>query len=444
VRFDRCYCPFPVCTPSRYSLLSGLYVHEHRGSTNRSTMLPGTVTFPALLTEAGYRTRAVGKMHFTPTYADVGFQDLVLAEQDGDGRLDDDYHRDLRAHGLVDRNDLEDQVRAYREAAGPEYWETFGALPSNLPEEFHSTTWIGDRAMEALAGWGSGGNLLMVGFIKPHHPFDPPARWAGMYDPRYLALLPGWTDEIPPQDAAFSRGYFDDARLTRDSLRRVMAGYYATISQIDQQVGRMIEGLKARGLYDGALVVYTADHGDYMGYHHRILKGNHAYEPLARVPLIVKWPHQTARGRTTARLVSTVDLAPTILRAAGVAPAPAMAGLDLGSAAERDVVFAEGTAGERMARTAQCKLLFNVRDPGRTLFFDLQADPCELHDLSADAATAALRAGLTERLREWLPDADYPAYLDEAAPVIDRPNVSRGAAGRAEMAAYLERQMRCG
>jgi len=101
------------------------------------------MTFPRILRTAGYRTKAVGKMHFTPTYLDVGFDELLLAEQDGPGRWDDDYHRYLMQQGLVDRNDLEDQlVNEYRKSARKEYWDTFGALVSNLPEEHHSTTWI--------------------------------------------------------------------------------------------------------------------------------------------------------------------------------------------------------------------------------------------------------------------------------------------------------------
>ena len=76
--------------PSRYSLISGLYVHQHRGWTNHSTLPEGTHTAPSLLQEAGYATKAVGKMHYTPTYSDVGFQEMELSEQDGPGRWDDD------------------------------------------------------------------------------------------------------------------------------------------------------------------------------------------------------------------------------------------------------------------------------------------------------------------------------------------------------------------
>ncbi|MBF0244547.1 MAG: sulfatase-like hydrolase/transferase, partial [Planctomycetes bacterium] len=84
--FDNSFCPFPVCTPSRYSLLSGLYVHQHLGVSNLSTLPPGIVTFPQVFKEKGYRTTAVGKMHFTPTYLDVGFDNMLLAKQCGKGR----------------------------------------------------------------------------------------------------------------------------------------------------------------------------------------------------------------------------------------------------------------------------------------------------------------------------------------------------------------------
>ncbi|MCK5861165.1 MAG: sulfatase-like hydrolase/transferase, partial [Candidatus Hydrogenedentes bacterium] len=175
IRYENSFCPYPVCTPSRYSLLSGQYVHDHCGWTNHCTLSPEIATFPKILRDAGYTTRAIGKMHFTPTYLDVGFDTMTLAEQDGPGRWDDDYHRELMAAGLVDVNDLEDQVREYRRHARPEYWETFGALPSNLPEKWHTTSWVGTHAAAALENWNGNGNLLMTGFVKPHHPFEPPA-----------------------------------------------------------------------------------------------------------------------------------------------------------------------------------------------------------------------------------------------------------------------------
>ena len=209
VRYTNSFCAFPVCTPSRYALLSGRPVHEHNGWSNASTLSPKISTFPKLFCAAGYQTKAVGKMHFTPTYLDVGFSQMVLAEQAGLGRWDDDYHRYLMRLGLVDRNDLEDQVPEYRKQAPQKYWDTLGAQVSNLPEAYHSTTWIADRAAETVAAWGPQGNhLLMVGFVKPHHPFDPPAPWQKMYDPQTLSILPGWTPTTFEHDCSSTAGTF--------------------------------------------------------------------------------------------------------------------------------------------------------------------------------------------------------------------------------------------
>ncbi|HEV3121574.1 MAG TPA: sulfatase-like hydrolase/transferase, partial [Isosphaeraceae bacterium] len=165
VVFRNSFCTWPVCTPSRYSLLSGLYARQHGGRSNRATLLPGTPTFPSLLRSAGYQTAAVGKMHFTPAYLDLGFDRLFLAEQNGRGGLVDDYHRYLKDRGLIDSVDLMDQEQPYRSGAPEDYWRSFGAGPSNLPEEHHSTTWIGNRALEILGSWtAEKPGLLMVGF----------------------------------------------------------------------------------------------------------------------------------------------------------------------------------------------------------------------------------------------------------------------------------------
>ncbi|MEM7030928.1 MAG: sulfatase-like hydrolase/transferase, partial [Chloroflexota bacterium] len=302
VRYTESFCPYPVCTPSRYSFLSGLYVRQHLGASNYCTLAPGLPTFPRVLKSSGYRTQAVGKMHFTPTYLDVGFDTLQLAEQNGPGRHEDDYHRWLRLEGVADHIDLMDQEMEYRREAPQEYWDTVGAMESTLDEDHHSTTWIGDQALEALQDWTPEANLLMVSFIKPHHPFDPPTPWSQMYDPQSLTLLPGWIDACLPQDLSNHQGYFPHKDLTEEKLRQAMALYYATISQIDHQVGRLIDYLKQQGLYDDTLILYTSDHGEYLGFHHLLLKGNYMYDPLAKVPLIIKYPNQRRAGEVSSEL----------------------------------------------------------------------------------------------------------------------------------------------
>jgi len=423
VRFNNCFCAYPVCTPSRYSLLTGLPVHEHHGWNNHCTLPPGTETFPTLLRQAGYGTKAVGKMHFTPTYADFGLSELELAEQNGPGRWDDDYHRYLQRLGLIDATDLEDQEAEFRKNARQEYWRNFGAIVSNLEERDHSTTWIGDRAVEALEQWDAAvPSLLLVGFIKPHHPFDPPRSWALRYDPQQMKLLPGWTPQPSPQDLAQGKGYFDCRELTEEALRRCTAFYYATISQVDFQVGRMISVLKKKGLYDSTLIVFTADHGEYLGFHHLLLKGNHMYDPLTKVPLII-CPSGKRIASVSHALVSNTDLAPTILHAAGLTPPVGMKGQDLlAPSTGQDIVFCEAGDGAIMARTQRYKLLWRQALEQR-LFFDLATDPLEMTNRIHEAQWKDEIARLTAAVQAWRPGPVTAPYLDEDAPRILQPNV---------------------
>ncbi len=426
---ENCFCPYPVCTPSRYSLFSSLYARQHGGWSNHSTLLQPRQTFPAILRNAGFQTAAVGKMHFTPTYLDIGFDRMVLAEQDGPGRWDDDYHRELMAQDLFDPEDLIDQVQEYRRQAPEAYWKSWGTLPASLPPEMYSTEWIGRQALRELETWQGGGNMLMVGFIKPHHPMDVPGPWNQLLNPEELDLLPGWTEEIPERNQQFSKGYFPNKELTREALQRVMASYYGSISQIDDQVSQMVELLKRRGLYENTMIVYTSDHGDYMGFQHMILKGNHMYDPLMRVPLIIKpaaGAATTPGGKVLEGLCSNLDLAPTILRHAGLESWVGMEGLDLFSPEfrGRDAVFAEQNQGRYlMIRTPTHKLLLD-RVHDRCLLFDLVADPLELEDVAQEAASRGVVNELLERLAAW--EAARPAqplHCDEQAPVIDQPNV---------------------
>ncbi|GMW02309.1 MAG: arylsulfatase [Candidatus Hydrogenedentota bacterium] len=425
VHYEECFCPFPVCTPSRYSVLSGLYVNQHKGWNNRCTLHPDIPTFPKLLRAAGYSTACVGKMHFTPTYLDVGYDRMYLSEQDGDGRWDDDYHRELMKLGLVDINDLEDQVREFRAHARPEYMPRCGAIPSNLPLKHHSTEWAGRKALDLMDEWTGGGNLLTVSFIKPHHPFDPPPELEGLYDPAKVTLPPGWTPECFEHDLALHPGYFPHTSLTEESLRRVVAYYYATIEHIDTQIGSFVDALKRKGLYDNTVIVYLSDHGEYLGFHHMILKGNHMYDALARVPLIVKYPNSKRAGERPRELVSLIDVAPTILKQAGLEPADKMAGLDLAvPGAGRSIAFCESFRGNQvMARTNEHKLLLS-RDPARSLLFDLKSDPLEQIDKAEDAEYAAVKQALTEKVLAWQGETpDFEAYVDLDAPQIDQPNV---------------------
>nr|MDO8109221.1 sulfatase-like hydrolase/transferase [Candidatus Sigynarchaeota archaeon] len=421
--FTHCFATFPVCTPSRYSLLTGLYAHQHLGFTNQSTIPDVIPTFPRILRHAGYATACVGKMHFTPTYLDVGFEKMLLAEQDGPGRYDDDYHRYLMAKGAIDFTDARDQVLEFRTKAPPAYFANFGTDRSALDDRDFSTTWIGDRALECIDTWnGGGGNLLMAGFIKPHHPLDAPSPWADMYDPEKIALLPGWTETCLDRDRAFSKGFFDYTKLDEARMRRIMAQYYASISQIDAQVGKMVELLKNKGLYDDTLVIYTSDHGDYMGFHHLVLKGNYMYDPVIRVPLVVKAPGQKG-SKVVSNLVSIIDITAKVIDAAGcLVPRDLWDQVQPVDEADRDVIFAEDGNKNYMVRTRNRKLLLCSTFPSQ--LFDLEKDPIEMENRIDDAAYQDDVARLKEALFKWLAfESRPPAYENLGAKSVTGKNI---------------------
>lgn len=417
VTYNECFTVYPVCTPSRYSFLTGLYPNQHAGTGNRSTISHTLDTFPRILNDSGYKTAAVGKMHFTPAYLDVGFQKMCLAEQDGPGRHDDDYHSYLMEEDLADCLDLIDQVSEYRTKGPKEYHESFSTWPSDLDDDHYSTTWIGRKAVEVLADWTGHGNLLMVGFIKPHHPFDVPAPWGDLYDPSGISVLPGWLDECLECDLDKNKGYYPHNDLTLELLKKIMTQYYGSITQIDHYIGLMIKVLKDKGIYDNTLIVYTSDHGEYMGFHHLILKAGYMYDPVMRVPLLIKYPGQERKGGISDALISNIDVAPTILRQCGLTPAKHMKGLDLTEPnASREVVF--GMAGaDYMVRSKNLKLLYTRN--GNSSFFDLSADPYELDNLMTSSKYQQEIACFKDHLLTWaLGDNVMPAAADYSAPVI--------------------------
>ncbi|MCK4999375.1 MAG: sulfatase-like hydrolase/transferase [Anaerohalosphaera sp.] len=448
VRYDNSFCSYPVCTPSRYSFISGLYVHQHRGYSNHCTLPLGTETIAGLFKQAGYQTTAVGKMHYTPTYFDVGFEKMFLAEQNGPGRWDDDYHRYLRKNGLVNKNDLTDQEGNYRKLADKEYWDSFGAQLSNLPDKHHSTTWIGNKAIDELKSWDSDKpNMMMVSFIKPHHPFDPPAKWARMYDPDQIDILPGWTDTCPDHDR--KKGYFQNTDLTEKTLKKITAYYYATITHIDFHVGRMIDTLKKSGIYDNTIIVFTSDHGEHLGFHHMLLKGGHLYDSIAKVPLIIKYPDNIKSGTSTDKLVSNIDIAPTLLKLTGINVPTAMKGLDLLSNKSRVSVFVEGGPNTVMVRSHAIKMILQRKTSTdgsidySGYLFDLEKDPYELNSLWGHHNYSSQQATLISSIDSWLPASrKRNIYVDENAPIINQPNVPKRNDGhRDEIKEYFKKKM---
>ncbi len=399
VNFAQAICQYPLCVPSRSTLLTGQYARTHGVRSNRDGLPEGAMTLPGLLHEAGYNTACVGKMHFIPTYANYGFDVMRLAEQDGDGRYEDDYHKWLEEQGAIDQIDLWDQVD--RASAPKEYWDTFGAMPSNLPEAWHSTAWIGNMAVRFIHT-AREPFFLIIGFIKPHHPFDPPAPWHLLYDPNALKLPEGWRLPVPEEDAKHGVS-FDLRQMTEAKFRRVLAYYYASISHVDHQMGRLLATLESRG-FTNNIFVYCADHGDYMGQHGLILKsGAQVYDSLLRVPLVIAGLAGQRHGKTDPALAQLTDVMPTLLDAAGLDIPDSVEGKSLVPQLRRAKVplrseaYCEGPEDMRIVRGRRYKLVESTNADFKA-FYDLKKDPHEFENLYGRPNAAAKQAELSRAL----------------------------------------------
>ena len=188
----------------------------------------------------------------------------------------------------------------------------------------------------------------------------------------------------------------------------MMAAYYGMISEIDDGIGRLIGLLKRKGLYENTMIIFTSDHGEYMGFHHMMLKCNYLYDPLAKIPLLVKYPGQKDAGRTESVQSENIDVAPTVLEACGVKAPASMQGKSLLTGGGREFVFSEGQYGTEeeprigyMLRTKRYKLLVQG-SMENTMLFDLEKDPEELENVAEDPAYGEILAGLQRRLADFV------------------------------------------
>ena len=456
-RFDRAYCPNPTCTPTRASIITGLYPSEH-GAWSLGTKLPEDVpTLGDALTRRGYRTALIGKAHFqplasTPEQTSIesypilrdldfwrdfhgpwyGFEHVETCRNHADeAHVGQHYAIWMEEQGFTQWRDYfqpwpaknaAEQIEAREQYVRP---GTHGSW--TLPEELHYTTWTGERTCARLGAYAESDErfFLWSSFHDPHPPYLVPEPWANIYDPAEMQpgrLTPGELDDMPPhhrmtqdpdadwsiyQETPHGNHGFADQTTTHEQNQRDMAVYYGMTSFMDQQIGRILDRLDTLGLADNTLVVFSTDHGHFLGQHGLTAKGAFPYEDLIRVPFIVRWPGGGVKGSATSdALQSLVDLPRTFLSAAGTDPPIGMQGVDQldawrGGAPARDTAVVEfrhqPTAVHlRTYVTDRYKLtVYRGRDYGE--LFDLREDPGELHNLWADDAYAEVKARLFER-----------------------------------------------
>jgi arylsulfatase len=421
VAFSNAFACAATCMSSRCAFYTGHY--PNTTGVMGFDAWTGRQNWVHRLRAAGYHCANLGKTHIHgPNH---GFHERI-ADQRNKAQPDFTdattepslWATELRAAGFEPPVDLHQTV--------PDYDQYLTALPWALPEEWHYDTWMGRKAVEYIERWdpASGPRFLHIGFLGPHEPYDPCQRFVDMYAERDIPMPrfgPAARAGMP--DALYaSRRSYDAAELNLSSIRtacvneasvrRMRRHYYANITQIDESIGRILAALKAQGLYENALILFTSDHGDHLLDHDLAYKGD-LFDEVIKVPLIVK---PAGRGRTAVShaLVSQLDVARYLLEAAGV-EADDLSGrtlrplLDGSATAIRDYVYAqEGSTCLRpepevltMIPSQEWKLVA-FPDPAQGLLFHLADDPGETRNLWDDPAAREMRGRLAGELAAWL------------------------------------------
>lgn len=400
VRYVNGHTPSPICIAARMSSLSGL---RSRGTGwTGNGRVAGTVApmpvFPSMmdaLREAGYRTHAIGKMHFSGRH--FGLHQHETMEEAVDRRVDDAYLTELGRRGVRTRypQGLRDLLYLQPQTSG-------------IAVENAQSTWVADRSVaflrEHLKYRGRQPFFLWSSWIAPHPPFAPCEPYSGLYDPAKMALPVFRERELGTlaSPAWGERARFDGAQLDDHRLRRLRALYYGQISHIDDGVGRILGELEKQGLAENTVVLFASDHGEMLG-DHGLAHKSVPYEGSVRVPYLMRWPGRTQPGRVSQELVGLTDIFPTVLNGLGLRHPGGEGVLDGRSlfGAARDTYISEFGQGRTrwvMVRNARHKYVIWAAG-GREELFDLIADPEERENLAE--REKKLCANLRERVMDW-------------------------------------------
>ena len=410
-RFDCAYSSTPTCTPARSALLTGLspWHHGMLGMTLMAAEYP--LELPRALSQAGYYTTVIGKNHFFPIRNPHGYHQMIVDEHCS--YWFDDHEGNVAAQASdEERPDYEAWFWSQLPSADPHKtglgWNDHRGKAFALPERFHATQWTGDTAVNFLKTYERPEPFfLKVSFIRPHSPYDPPARWMNQYQSADIPKpsVGKWADRYAPRSSA-SNDLWHGA-LPWEEVRQSRQAYYGSVSFVDEQIGRILETLEQRGMLDETLVVFLSDHGDMLG-DQNLWRKSYGYESSARIPMIMRWPTgllTAERGQAFPQPVELRDILPTFLETAGSSPSRPIDGRSLLSLIrnggsewrpwidlEHNVCYSKSNHWNALT-DGKWKYMFHAQD-GEEQLFHLQSDPCELTDLGSDSRNQ-------ETLRLW-------------------------------------------
>ncbi len=404
--FNQAFCNFPLCGPSRASMMTGLYPDQsghHRLRDYIRDHVPEVTTMSQAFMNAGYEAARVGKIYHYDNPKGIGTPGH-----------DDSLSWNERYYPKGVDKDLEDQIFSLKPGS-------FGAVLSWLatdePGEEHTDGLVATKSIELLGKYKENNTpfFLGVGFYKPHTPYVAPKEYFEMYDKDDI-MIPSVPDDYfssLPAPAVKGLTRFQHQNNLSDSLKRcAIQAYYATISFLDAQVGRVVHALDSIGLSENTIIVFTSDHGYHMGEHEYFQKLT-LFEHSGRIPLIIYDP-EMPKGKTTTSFAEMIDLYPTLCELAQVEGPAYLSGKSLVPVLKDHRIEVRSSIltqvyNDYTVRTNNYRYTrWGEGGPGMIELYDRIKDPNELINLASESAYKAVITSMDKILSERIEAAKKP------------------------------------
>ncbi len=402
--FNRAYCQKAVCWPSRNSFFSGLMPDSlGKGVNSKNTFRaehPDIVALPELFKEHGWYTRGFGKILHNGQDDPISWSEPLFTPEPLHYAAEENRGK----HPIINKSVPENRVNPLFEAA-------------DVADDEYEDGLTANAAVKAIQAAGENPDpfFLMVGFHKPHTPFNAPKKYWDLYDRATLPLadFPEPPDNVNETYATHGSNYvrsFKDipreGQLPDELAREIRHAYYACISYVDALVGDVLAALEETGQRENTIIVFTSDHGYQLG-DHSLWSKHTNFELATRVPLFVSVPNSLAKGTTTDTLIELVDLFPTLAELCGLESPEHVEGVSFASILAgqktevRDTAFSEFTrSGARgcSIRTSRFRYIewrdHKTGDVVAQELYDHSKDPGENVNIAGEAAYASERSHL--------------------------------------------------
>lgn len=434
VTFANSFTPNPMCVPARAAITTGNYSHKCTGDKgNDGCIKDGQVKIAEYFVRNGYKTAAIGKLHYVP-YSGPGqprllhgFQHAELCEE---GRIIRQFDPEGVTTGLEDYHDYLKTVgwAGFERAHGIGNNDVHPS-PSPLPEEYHEEAWVARRSIAFIEEHRRKNPdcpfLLWTSFAKPHPPYDPPRPYDALYDPRKIPESLGLDNAEKllaerDRNLYFSKYHYAWDSLSPQALKVIRAYYCGMMTFQDKMIGRILEYLEESGDLESTIILYTADHGDLLGDFGRFFKSN-MFDGSVKVPFILRVPGMCNGGCSIRQqLVGLQDVLPTLASLAGIHMPENIDGIDVSP-----YIAAPETPGREfyvsqcfnptwqkyMIRTEKFKYVYTEAG-GIEELYEVALPDYELENLSANPGFQDIKRELRGKLVAWCQENGDRDMLD--------------------------------